>query len=136
PNPYLPKQFEVVSAGQKNTQDNPLLLASDEGSKIYYAVDSRYKVPEVSFLFSFQSPLIENTAASQVLSDLYVRALNEKLSSDLSLASSAGLKTRFYTDDFKLKVNLNGYSDKAPLLLNQIFAAFKTISPSKEEFEI
>ena len=136
PNPYLPKNFELVATEQKNTQDNPLLLASDEGCKVYYAADSRYKVPEVSLLFSFQSPLIVNTTASQVLSDLYVRALSEKLSSDLSLASSAGLRTRFYTDDFKLKINLNGYSDKAPLLINQIFAAFKTIAPSKEEFEI
>ncbi len=136
PNPYLPKNLELISSAQKHTQDNPLLLASDAGSCIYYAADTRYKVPEVCCLFSFQSPLIDNTATSQVLCDLYVRALSEKLSSDLSLASSAGLSTRFYMDDFKLKMNLSGYNDKAPLLLTQIFSSFNAIAPTKEEFEI
>ncbi|MBS0605241.1 MAG: insulinase family protein [Verrucomicrobia bacterium] len=135
-NPYLPKQLGLVSATAEHSQDNPLLLASDEGSAIYYAQDTRYKVPEIAFQFSFKSPLIENTAKSQVLSDLYVRALTEKLSADLSLASSAGLGTRFYTDDFALKLSLTGYNDKAPLLLNQIFSSFKSVSPTKEEFEI
>jgi insulysin len=136
PNPYLPKQLGLVASTQENTQDNPLLLVSDESSSIYYAQDSRYKVPEVAFLFSVQSPLIDNTAKSQTLSDLYVRALSEKLSTDLSLAASAGLAARFYTDDFKLKMNLTGYNDKAPLLLHQIFSSFKNVAPTKEEFEI
>lgn len=136
PNPYLPKQLELVNSKEEHTQDTPLLLKSDEGSSIYYAADLRYKVPEVSCLFSFQSPLIDNTAKSQVLSDLYVRALSEKLSSDLALASSAGISTHFSTDEFKLKMSLSGYNDKAPLLLTQIFASFKCIAPTKEEFEI
>ncbi len=136
PNPYLPKDLALVSSAQENTQDNPLLLSSDEGSCIYFAQDSRYKVPEDAFLFSFRSPLIENTAKSQALSDLYVRALSEKLSADLSLASSAGLSARFYMDDLKLKMSLCGYSDKAPLLLSRIFGSFKNVAPTKEEFEI
>lgn len=136
PNPYLPKQLALVASGQVQNRENPLLLSSDEGSVIYYAPDNRYKVPEIAFLFGFQSPLIDYTAKSQALSDLYVRALSEKLSADLSLASSAGLAARFFLDDLKLKMSLCGYSDKAPLLLSQIFANFKTVAPSKEEFEI
>lgn len=135
-NPYIPKQFDLVTADQKYTQDNPLLLNVDEGSRIYYAADSRYKVPEVSFLFSFQSPLIENTAKSQALADLYSRALSEKLSADLDLSSSAGLHAGFSSDEYEFHLHLNGYNDKAPLLLNQIFSSLKKVTPTKEEFEI
>jgi insulysin len=136
PNPYLPKALGLVPGAEKETEDTPVLLSSGEGSQIYHAQDCRYKVPEVSCLFSFQSPLLNNTAKSQALSDLYVRALSEKLSATLSLASSAGISTHFGTDDFKLNMGLSGYNDKAPLLLNQIFASFKNIAPSQEEFEI
>jgi insulysin len=135
PNPYLPKQL-ALEAPQEHQQEQPLLLASDEGSQIYFSQDTRYKVPEIAFLFGFQSPLIDGSAKSQVLADLYLRALSEKLSADLSLASSAGLSTRFYTDDFKLKMSLCGYNDKAPLLLSQIFGSLKSVAPTKEEFEI
>jgi insulysin len=136
PNPYLPKQLTLIASTQENAVDTPVLIASDEGSSIYYAKDSRYKVPEVAILFSFLCPLIDNGAKSQALCDLYVRALTEKLSSDLALAASAGLSARFYTDDYKLKLNLCGYNDKAPLLLAKVFRSFKNASPSKEEFEI
>jgi insulysin len=136
-NPYLPKALALISTTpEDNTQDNPLLLSSDPGSSIYFAEDSRYKVPEIAFLFSFKSPLIDSSAKAQVLSDLYNRALSEKLSAQLSLASSAGLNARFYTDEFDFKISLCGYNDKAPLLLNEIFSSLRSVAPSKEEFEI
>ena len=78
-NPYLPNALALISTTpEDHTQDNPLLLFSDPGSSIYFAEDTRYKVPEIAFLFSFKSPLIDNSAKAQVLSDLYNRALSEK----------------------------------------------------------
>ena len=135
-NPYLPKQLALVSAKAEVAQDQPLLLSSDEGSCVYYMKDSKYQVPEVAFLFGLKSPLINDKPSSAALADLYVRALSESLSADLSLASSAGLSIRLYIDELKLKMSLNGYSDKAPLLLNRVFASLKKVTPSKEEFEI
>ncbi len=135
-NPYLPKDLALIPASSESLNAKPLLLAANPSSNIYYAQDIRYKVPEIAILFSFKSPLIDSSAKAQALSDLYVRALSEKLSSDLSLASSAGLSARFFTDNFELKMQLMGYNDKAPLLLEKIFTSFKSIAPTKEEFEI
>jgi insulysin len=135
-NSYLPKQLALDPTLSPEMAQDPVLLSSDEGCSIYYARDTRYKVPEIAFLFSFKSALIETSAKAEVLSELYLRALTEKLSAKLSLASSAGLATRFYTEDFALKVAMAGYNDKAPLLLHEIFSSFKSVAPSKEEFEI
>jgi insulysin len=135
-NPYLPENLALVSCEVEQEQNTPSLIASDEGSSIYHAQDTRYKVPEIAFRFSFQSPLIDNTAKSQALLNLYNRALSEKLSADLSLASSAGLSAHFCTDHCKLKLSLCGYNDKAPLLLSRIFRSLQNVTPSKEEFEI
>ena len=61
-NPYLPKDLALASSKAEQTQDNPMLLSSDEGFTVYFAQDTRYKVPEIAFLFGFKSPLIETTA--------------------------------------------------------------------------
>ncbi len=135
-NPYLPEHLALLTNSVEERVENPSLLASDEGSCIYFAEDTRYKVPEIAFVFAFKSPLIDSTAKSQVLADLYLRALSEKLSAQLSLAASAGLMTHFAIDDFDIKLSLNGYNDKAPLLLNEIFSSLKNVVPTKEEFEI
>ena len=136
-NPYLPKNLALVSTPiDGNVQDKPILLASYESFCIYYAEDNRYKLPEIAFIFSFKSPLIDSSAKAQTLIDLYLRALSEKLSAQLSMASSAGLAARFYTDDFDMMISLCGYNDKAPLLLNEIFSSLKNVAPTKEEFEI
>jgi insulysin len=136
-NPYLPKRIALESSvSSEMASEDPILISSDEGCSIYYVKDTRYKVPEIAFLFSFKSPLIDTTPKAQAFADLYIRALTEKLSSNLSLASNAGLATRFYIEDFELKMSLCGFNDKAPLLLNEIFSSLKNINPSKEEFEI
>ncbi len=135
-NPYLPKQLALEAASDDNLSEDPLLLCSDEGCNVYYLQDSRYKVPEIAFLFNFKSPFLETAPKSRALADLYVRALSEKLSTKLSMAHNAGLNVKFYIDDFELKLALVGYNDKAPLLLNEIFSSFKNVNPSKEEFEI
>ncbi len=136
-NPYLPKQIVLESSSSSElVKEDPILISSDEGCSIYYVKDTRYKVPEIAFLFSFKSPLLETTPKAQVLADLYVRALTEKLSANLSLASNAGFNTRFFIDGFELKMAISGFNDKAPLLLNEIFGAAKNVAPSKEEFEI
>ena len=136
-NPYLPKHLVLnPSLASESSLEEPILLSSNEGCSIYYVKDTRYKVPEITFLFSFKSPAIKNNPKAQVLSDLYVRALIEKISSPLSLASNAGLIARFYIDDFEIKMSLSGFNDRASLLLNEIFSSFKNVTPSKEEFEI
>lgn len=134
-NPYLPKQLALVAAAE-STREEPALLYSDEGCCVYYAQDTRYKVPEISFLFSCKSPLVDTSVKAQVLSDLYVRALSEKLSSNLSLAANAGLAAQFQREETAFKMAVNGFNDKAPLLLGEIFKTFKNVAPSKEEFEI
>jgi insulysin len=136
-NPYLPKQLELESAHlSEPIKEEPILISSDEGCTVYYVKDTRYKVPEIAFLFSFKSPLLETAPRAQALADLYLRALTEKLSSTLSLASNAGLHARFFIDGFELKITISGFNDKAPLFLNEIFSAVKKVLPSKEEFEI
>lgn len=135
-NPYIPSSLALVPFSEESKKEQPTLISASDTCKIYYAQDTRYHVPEIAFLFTFKSPLLDNTPKSCALADLYVRAATEKLSSVLSMASSAGLSARMAADDYAIKLSISGYSNKAPLLLGKIFFSLKQTSPSKEEFEI
>ena len=137
PNPYIPTHLALVPL-QTPVHDvtNPLLLQSDDSGKIYYVQDTRYKVPEVALLYTFKSPLIDNSAKSQASLLLYTRALTEQLSSTLSSASKAGLDTTIQPDKLSLKLLIQGFSEMAPSLTTHIFKKLKEVKCTKEEFEI
>ncbi len=136
-NPFLPTQFDLVEKERDTgTAEAPLLLFSNDGAQVYFAQDSIYQVPEIATVFTFRSPLIDPSPKSQVLTDLYLRALQEKLSSILFFSSSAKMHAGFSSDELSIKMTVQGFSDKAPLLLHDIFRAFKEVAPTKEQFEI
>ena len=136
-NPFLPTEFTLVeNEKDAGSAENPHLLYSNDGAQVYFAQDSRYQVPEIASMFTFKSPLIDPSAKSQVLTDLYLRGLKEKLSSTLFFAGNAKMKTEFHSDDLSIKFIMQGFNDKAPLLLHDIFQAFRQVAPSKELFEI
>lgn len=136
-NPYLPETIALIAQeGPVYGVDSPLLLRKDDTGLIYYAQDTRYKVPQAVYMYRLKSPLIDHSPSSQVLLDLYARALSEKLSPDCSTAAAAGLKTTIAVDKLSLKITVDGYNDKAPLLLHTIFTAIKNPVCSEEDFAI
>lgn len=134
-NPFIPTQITPVS--QESSQSEvPVLIADDVGAKIYYAEDKKYLVPEISAFFSLKTPLIDGSPRKSVLSDLYTKALTDKLSSTLFFSRAAGLNPSFSNDDLKFTISVQGFSEKAPMLLKNIFQALKNVTPTQDQFEI
>lgn len=136
-NPYLPENIALVESVASNAEmQYPFLLRDDDKGKVYYMRDTRYRVPEAACIFTFKSPLIDHSTRSQVLIDLYAHALKEKLSIPFSCASTAGLKSDVFPDQLSLKLVIQGFSDKAPLLMSTIFKNMKQLLCSREDFNI
>jgi len=135
-NPFIPKNVALVEKKGNENFEKPVLIVNDATGKIYFAQDSRYSVPESCSLFSLKSPLFTANVKTAVLTDLYLKALSEKLSCTLSNAKSAGLSASFSYDKLKMMIAINGYSDKAPLLAKEIFHQLKDVNPSRGKFEL
>ncbi len=136
-NPYLPQNLHLVSVPQgAPSQENPILLSQDEGSKIYFAYDTHYLLPELGTYFSIKTPLLDTTAEASVLSDLYLKALGEDLSEILHHAGTAGIRTSLSSGPFGIQVITQGFSDPVPILLTEIFAKLKTVHPTSSQFEL
>ncbi|NDD57658.1 MAG: hypothetical protein EBZ47_00175 [Chlamydiae bacterium] len=136
-NPFLPDQLALVNESAfEGGIATPTLIRSDEKFCVYYASDSRYMVPHVNLMFGIKSPAMLGTPRSCVLIDLYLRALNEQLSSTLFFADAAGLNTYFNNQNLKLSISIQGFSDKAPDLTKEIFSQLKQTTCDPHQFEI
>lgn len=138
-NRFIPTNLELVTQNKEEhilVTPTPILLSNCHQGKAYFWEDSQYLVPEVSWIFNIRSPLIDGTSKSSVFMDLYRFALHEKMADTLSYAEAASLSTRTGVSNLKFILAIQGYSEKAPLLLEALLSEMKSLKISKEEFEL
>lgn len=134
-NPFVPNQLALVPASNETSQ-SPQLISDDVLSKVYFAQDNKYFVPEMAAIYSLRTPQIDGSAKKAALLDLYLRALSDQMATPLFFAQTAGLHTAVGQKDLKLVVSVEGYSQKAPELIKLIFQNLKKVSCSVDQFEI
>jgi len=135
PNPFLPTKLALVS--QETTSHEPVLVAKSESGAAYYARCPEFSAPEAVIHLHIRSPEMAPTAKSSVLTALYLDHLTDVLHPALSAAKLAGLSTRIDLEKLKIHLQISGFNDKAPLLLQTIVSQMADLpSATKEQFEI
>jgi insulysin len=134
PNPFLPRNLEAIAADAN--EPLPLLVSETESGLAYYARAPEFAAPEAAIHLYIRSPEIQPTPKSAVLLSLYLDHLTDDLHPITGAAQSAGLTTRFDLDKLKLRIQIFGYSEKAPLLLNEILKKLSLKAPTQEQFDI
>lgn len=136
PNPYVPSQLNLVNGAQENEDlSNPEVLTQNDRSLVYFKSDSTYLVPEVHYSIYINSPQLNASAQSQVLTDLYTLALGDALSGLADQGSVAGLHYGISCDpSLGLNLAVHGYSEKSKLFLEEIVTKLKSHRASKGEF--
>lgn len=133
-NPFIPQNLKLLPPTEASS--TPVILSQDSSAKIYFAQDKKYLVPEMAAIFSLKTPVLDGSAKSRILFDLYLYALNEKLYSTLFFAQFAGLQFSAFQQDLDIILAVTGYNEKTPLLLKTISQALPQVNPSQDQFEI
>lgn len=136
PNSFIPQNLDLVHTTVSNQPVTPTLLQNDAQAKIFYSDDQKYLVPEIAHSFRLKTPLIDGSAKSKALSDLYIKAANDHLFPTLSAAEAAGSSVSLKEENLAFSVAIHGYSDQSDLLVEQIFEGLKTVHPTREQFEL
>lgn len=138
PNPYMPADLELLGGLKNYTQlPHPERIADDDRARVYYTQDSHYLVPEVVWRFKIKTPAVQrDDEEAATLLDIYARAVNEELNSLAYTASLGGLNFGVASLPDGLSVQLQGYSDKAPELFQDVIARLKTIRPTEQQFRV
>lgn len=136
-NPYIPSDLRLVTQ-KREAEETPIpkLLMNNNYGKMYYWEDGRYLVPEISYIIGLKSPLIDRTPENLVLMALFEKCLRDALKPTTYYASAASLSASVGTNDFSFIISLNGFSEKAPVLLDEVLNQIKTCSWTPEEFEL
>ncbi|NGX32374.1 MAG: hypothetical protein K1060chlam4_00417, partial [Candidatus Anoxychlamydiales bacterium] len=137
PNSFIPTNLQMNTTKENFTNEKaPAKIVSDDFATIFYLKDDKYRVPQVSWHFQIKDELFDETVKSDVLKDLYVKALLEKLAPTIYSAEEAGLYPSITSDTFNIRIDIFGYSVKASFLLEEILKAINNLQISKEQFDI
>lgn len=142
PNRLIPQQLSLVNQGLfGHTEDklipHPEIIQNDQSGLIYFAQDTRYLVPQIGWKIEIKTPQIEmGNALQAVLADLYVKSVKEALTAYSYIASQAGLNYSIETTNFGIEISIDGYSENADLLLDEIIKTLKQVKPTQEQFHV
>ncbi|NGX51987.1 MAG: Protease 3 [Candidatus Anoxychlamydiales bacterium] len=137
PNSFIPTNLQMDATKENFTNEKaPAKIVSDDFATIFYLKDDKYKVPQVSWHFQIKDKIFDEDVKSDVLKDLYVKALLEKLAPTIYSAQEAGLYPSITSDTFNIRIDIFGYSAKASFLLEEILKAINNLQISKEQFDI
>jgi insulysin len=132
PNPFIPDQLAILPAGP----NIPVQIANDSIGTAYYVRASEFGVPDSIYHIHILSPEITGAAKSSVLVSLYIDHLTDMLHPTLAAANAAGLACAFDLSRGSLHFQISGYSDKAPLLLQEVAKQMPLNPPTEAQFAI
>lgn len=135
PNSFIASKLQLLP---KHKNRVPLKIVDNKNGKAFYFKDNIYHTPEVVHLMHIKSPLIDGTARSASLIDLYLQFIQDKLPSPplLSCAAAAGLHANFNHARNSFKITLSGFNDKACVLLKEILKELTHNIPQKKDFDL
>lgn len=137
PNSYLPRSLKVLSKGKSadTAMPQPKVLIQDDFGLFYYAKDDYYQVPQVYCSFGILTPQVDDgDVVKAVLADLYSKAVQETLNRSLYPAQIGGLDFQVNTKTYQIGVDLYGFSEHAPDLLQSMINGMKNMRPLEDEF--
>ncbi|KAK7425349.1 metalloprotease [Neonectria magnoliae] len=135
-NNFIPSQLEVEKKEITEPALAPRVLRNDASARTWWKKDDTFWVPRANVIVSLKTPLIyasaENNVKARLFSDL-VRDALEEYSYDAELA---GLQYNVTLDPRGLFLDISGYNDKLPVLLEQVATTMRDIEIKEERFDI
>jgi len=132
PNLFIPNRLDLVKDPQLGPTPTP--IADSDLGTAYYVRSPEFATPESVYFIHILTPEINPSARSTVLASLYLDHLTDLLHPTISAAASAGLNCRFSIDRSRINLIVSGFSEKAPLLLQEIAKQMPLNPPSPEQF--
>ena len=134
PNPFVASRFSLVEDSVR--ENSPQLISQNEYGTAYFSRSPEFKNPEASIRLHILSPELNASAKSQVLATLYCIHADDLLHPMLAAAAEANLFASTDAMNSRIHLTISGFSEKAPLLLQEILRSLPLTPPTPEKFDI
>ncbi|ORX53679.1 hypothetical protein DM01DRAFT_1336212 [Hesseltinella vesiculosa] len=136
PNGFLPRHLNVERHTIETKQTQPDLIQETATLRLWHKKDDTFWIPKTSVWLNLRSPLLHATPRHTVIAELYTRMLSESLNEYAYNAEVAGL-SYFIGFDFRgFFLNVSGYSEKLPLLLEKVVDRMKHLQFPQDRFDV
>lgn len=133
-NVFLPEDLSVKRP--KEVTSKPIQLKKSQGFELWFQQDTTFRVPRADLYFSVRSKSANDSPEHAVLTQLYVKTIDDQLSEFSYPAYLAGLTYDLYKHIRGFAVRISGYNDKQALLLSRIVEALTNPTIKPERFAI
>lgn len=127
-NPFIATDLSIKPV--VTAQSSPEVIVEQPGLTVWHHQDTSFNSPKSNLFFNIMSNKANHTAKDAVLTSLYTRMVKDQMNEVLYDAYLAGLSTDIYPHLKGFSVRLSGYSEKLPVLLEQV-----TLNLRKPEFQ-
>lgn len=135
-NSFIPSKLEVEKKEVKVPAAGPKLLRNDVKARTWWKKDDTFWVPRANVIVSLKSPLIYACAQNCVKARLFTDLVEDSLEEYSYDADLAGLKYTVALDDRGLFLEISGYNDKLPVLLEQVLVTMRDTVVKDDRFSI
>ncbi|KAF9586639.1 Insulinase (Peptidase M16) [Lunasporangiospora selenospora] len=136
PNDFIPENFETNKIADAKPLLTPVLLKHTPMTRIWHKKDDTFWVPKVNMYFQLKSPLSYSTPGNNVKTQLYVSLLKDALNEYSYDADLAGLSYSLDTTVEGMILSVEGYNDKAHVLLQKVVEKMKSLEIDPERFQL
>jgi insulysin len=137
-NPFVPSDFALEN---DKTVDEGILLPDtvldNDYGKVNFVADRRFALPKVNFIIDIYSPvMLEMSAKEQALCDLFTAYISQAWKGDIYDASLAGLYGNIGGINEGLRLNVDGFADRAEDLLERMLSELDKTCDSQQIFDL
>ncbi|KAF9941217.1 Insulinase (Peptidase M16) [Modicella reniformis] len=136
PNAFIPENFETNKVPTLVPLTTPVLLKHTPLMRIWHKKDDVFWVPKVNMYFQLKSPLSYSSPINNVKAQLYVNLLKDALNEYSYDADLAGLAYSLDTTVEGMVLYVEGYNDKAHVLLQKVIEKMTTLKVEPDRFRL
>ncbi|KAI8639740.1 Metalloenzyme, LuxS/M16 peptidase-like protein [Parasitella parasitica] len=135
-NEFIPSNLDVNVTGGSTKKVQPELIKDTPITRIWYKKDDTFWVPKTNVWATFKNPLLLATPRNSVILDLYISLLTDSLSEYSYDAEVAGLVYFLSQGSKGFTLQVGGYTDKLPLLLEKVIDKMRDLQIETDRFTI
>ena len=135
-NEFIPTRLTVEKKEVDEPSKVPTLIRNDVGLRTWWKKDDRFWVPKGSVVVALRNPLVSVTPANAVKTTLFCQLVKDALNEYSYDAEISGLDYSLDTNSLGLSIDVSGYNDKMPVLLEKVLVSLRDMVVKADRFQI
>ncbi|KAI3573336.1 Metalloenzyme, LuxS/M16 peptidase-like protein [Fusarium oxysporum f. sp. albedinis] len=135
-NQFIPNKLEVEKKEVADPALNPRVLRNDSIARTWWKKADTFWVPRANVIVSLKTPIIDASAENNIKARLFTHLVRDALDEYSYDAELTGLEYNVGIDSRGLFLDVSGYNDKLPVLLEQVVTTIRDLDIKKDRFEV